>query len=226
MSVLAERDHLCFTATITRTQIKHFHAAGVDTMRQLSETPLEHVAGVSPVLFDRLKVQARLQRSSADKERPDYQLVAPDTELTTGLQLLPPHSSQDVFFDIEGFPLIEDGLEYLWGCTYFTNGGERTFLDFWAHDAGAEKRAFEDFIDWVYARWMADPSMHIYHYASYEVSACRRLMGRFGTREHELDQLLRNEVFVDLYRVRASGVDCRGAALFDQEHRAALPWQA
>jgi uncharacterized protein len=29
----------------------------------------------------------------------------------------------------------------------------------------------------------------------------RKLMGRFGTREMEVDNLLRNEVFVDLYRV-------------------------
>lgn len=38
----------------------------------------------------------------------------------------------------------------------------------------------------------------IYHYAAYEVSAMRKLMGRFGTREMEVDNLLRNEVFVDL----------------------------
>jgi predicted RecB family nuclease len=41
----------------------------------------------------------------------------------------------------------------------------------------------------------------IYHYAAYEVSAMRKLMGRFGTREMEVDNLLRNEVFVDVYRV-------------------------
>lgn len=43
--------------------------------------------------------------------------------------------------------------------------------------------------------------MHIYHYANYEISACRRLMGRYGVCEDEVDQLLRNEVFVDLYKI-------------------------
>src|SRR5262249_9218528 len=47
---------------------------------------------------------------------------------------------------------------------------------------------------------------HIYHYAAYEVTALRRLMGRYGTRENEIDDLLRNEVFVDLYKITRQGV--------------------
>src|SRR5437016_7097800 len=43
--------------------------------------------------------------------------------------------------------------------------------------------------------------MHVFHYASYEPSAMKRLMGRHGTREAEVDRLLRGEVLVDLYRV-------------------------
>lgn len=54
---------------------------------------------------------------------------------------------------------------------------------------------------WVYQRWQKDPQMHIYHYANYEISACRKLMGRYGVCEDEVDQLLRNEVFVDLYKI-------------------------
>ncbi len=48
--------------------------------------------------------------------------------------------------------------------------------------------------------------MHIYHYANYEIAACRKLMGRYGCCEYELDQLLRNEVFVDLYKVVKGGL--------------------
>src|SRR4029077_20382303 len=43
--------------------------------------------------------------------------------------------------------------------------------------------------------------MHVYHYAPYERSALKRLMGRYGTREAEVDRLLRGEVVVDLYQV-------------------------
>jgi hypothetical protein len=48
--------------------------------------------------------------------------------------------------------------------------------------------------------------MHVYHYAHYEVTALKRLMGMHGTREEEVDDLLRNEVFVDLYKVVRQGL--------------------
>ena len=43
--------------------------------------------------------------------------------------------------------------------------------------------------------------MHVYHYAPYEPTALKRLMGRYGTREDEVDRLLREGVLVDLLRV-------------------------
>ena len=42
--------------------------------------------------------------------------------------------------------------------------------------------------------------MHVYHFAPYEPGAFKRLMGRYGTREEEVDQMLRGNLFVDLYR--------------------------
>ena len=106
---------------------------------------------------------------------------------------------------MEGYPLVEGGLEYLFGVTYL-NSRSRKFIDWWAHSPEKEKLAFEGFIDWVHSRWEHDPRMHIYHYASYEISAVRRLMGRYGTREKEVDHLLRNNVFVDLYTVVRQGL--------------------
>src|SRR5262245_15883770 len=46
-----------------------------------------------------------------------------------------------------------------------------------------------------------DPGIHVYHYAPYEPTAMKRLMGRYGTRADELDELLRAGVFVDLYGI-------------------------
>ena len=43
--------------------------------------------------------------------------------------------------------------------------------------------------------------MHVYHYAAYERSALTRLAGQHGTREQEVDDFLRQEVLVDLYRI-------------------------
>ena len=45
------------------------------------------------------------------------------------------------------------------------------------------------------------PGAHIYHYAAYEPTALKRLAMRYATMEAELDQLLRERRFVDLYRV-------------------------
>ena len=41
--------------------------------------------------------------------------------------------------------------------------------------------------------------MHIYHYAPYEPAALKRLMGRYGSCEDEIDRMLRSGLFVDLY---------------------------
>jgi predicted RecB family nuclease len=43
--------------------------------------------------------------------------------------------------------------------------------------------------------------MHIYHFAPYEPSALKRLMGRHGVCEDEIDRMLRARLFIDLHTV-------------------------
>jgi predicted RecB family nuclease len=50
------------------------------------------------------------------------------------------------------------------------------------------------------------PDVHVYHYAPYERSALKRLMGLHATREDEVEQLLRGNVLVDPYRVVQQGL--------------------
>lgn len=204
--VLIERDHLFQVANIKRGQIKKLNKADIFTMQGLVDSDHQRISGLNDFIFKGLKRQASIQKKSHGQLKPHFQVIVPQEGERQGLALLPPLSTLDVFFDIEGFPLHHDGLEYLWGCTYFNETGERVFKDFWAHDREEEKQAFQNFIHWVYARWLEDPSMHIYHYAHYEIAACRKLMGRFGVCEEELDQLLRNEVFVDLYKIVKGGI--------------------
>ncbi len=64
-----------------------------------------------------------------------------------------------------------------------------------------EKDAFTWFVDLVMARWAQYPAMHIYHFAPYEPSALKRLMGRHGIREDEIDRMLRAKLFIDLHTV-------------------------
>ena len=50
------------------------------------------------------------------------------------------------------------------------------------------------------------PGMHIYHFAPYEPVALKRLATRHATKESELDHLLRNQVFIDLYSVTRQAI--------------------
>lgn len=204
--LLEESDHLSRVARITRGQIKRLENAGITTMKALPTTTQSNIQGVQPAVFERLKIQAVLQIASRHLPTPKFQIIIPQSDdPRRGLAILPPPSRLDVFFDIEGFPLVEGGLEYLLGVVS-TDQGQAEFTDWWAHDNLQEKASFEAFIDWVHKRWEEDPSMHIYHYAPYETSAMRRLMGKYGTRETEVDDLLRNQVFIDLYTVVRQGL--------------------
>ncbi len=69
------------------------------------------------------------------------------------MSALPPASPLDVYFDIEGHPLVDGGLEYLWAVSYIDadalKGKQYAYKDWWAHTEEQEKHAFELFIDWV-----------------------------------------------------------------------------
>lgn len=203
--ILKERDDLLQVANITQSQIRKLHKAGITTGESLATLKAETIKGLDSKVLSTLKRQARLQKESCGLPKPKYEVITVDPNTRKGLALLPPPSESDIFFDMEGYPHTEGGLEYLFGISYGKNG-QPAFIDWWAHDRQEEKLAFESFIDWTYERWRTDPSMHIYHYAPYEVSAVRRLAGRHGTRENTVDELLRNEVFVDLYRIVRQGL--------------------
>lgn len=196
--ILERVDHLCRVANVTAAQIKKLRAADVHTMAALASSTLDRVPRMDVAVFERLRAQAQLQVSSDGILQ--YRLLPPQPG--RGLALLPPPSDGDVFFDMEGYPYLKDKLEYLFGAC----DRDLRFRDWWAHDAAEEKRAFEGFVDWAHARWQHDRGMHVYHYANYEKAALRRLAGRHGTREAEVDDLLRNHVLVDLYNVVRHGM--------------------
>jgi uncharacterized protein len=114
---------------------------------------------------------------------------------------LPEPSPGDVFLDFEGDPYVgEGGLEYLLGYAVLQDG-ELRYTALWALSRKGEKRNFEQFVDWVMERWRQHPGLHIYHFAPYEPGALKRLMGRYASRQEEIDRMLRAKLFVDLYAV-------------------------
>lgn len=210
-----ETDHLVQVAGITVGQIKKLKRAGISRVADLAAASGRSVSKLDRTSLEKLAAQARLQcQTRADRtEKPDapprYELL-PQTGANgepVGLATLPPDDPADVFFDMEGYPLAPGGLEYLFGvCQRTDRPGEWQFRDWWAHDRDQEKLAFESFVDWVFARWKKHPGLHIYHYAAYEVSAVRRLSTQHDSRQDEVDELLRHEVFVDLYQIIRQGL--------------------
>ena len=66
------------------------------------------------------------------------------------------------------------------------------------------------------ARLKTYPDLHIYHFAPYEPAALKRIMGRYASREEEIDFLLRSKRFVDLFESFAADLGQHGE-LLDQE---------
>jgi predicted RecB family nuclease len=197
-------DHLSLVAGIRRDQIRRLAAASIPTTTALAASA-GAVEGIGQSALDRIRTQAELQVAAARTGERQYALVQEHTP-GLGLGALPEPSAGDLFFDMEGDPYVTDGgLEYLFGAVRIA-GGSSEYHSWWAHDRVQEKGAFEGFVDFVMARWQQEPNLHVYHYASYETEALKRLMGRHGTRENEVDRMLRGGVFVDLYQVLRQGV--------------------
>jgi predicted RecB family nuclease len=194
-------DHLCQVADIRRTQWIKLQEAGIGTMAALASLPVDAaVPRMQPDTLTKLRAQAALQHAARTDGERRLELLPLDADARRGFYRLPPPDAGDLYFDMEGDPLEDGGLEYLFGVGDRLDGGF-SFRAFWAHDRAAERVAFERFIDFVVARRRERPGAHIYHYASYEESALKRLATLHGTREAAVDAMLRGHWLVDLYKV-------------------------
>ncbi len=194
-----EDDHLSRVANIRKTQIAALRNAGINTLSDLARLDENRpIADMSREGLARLRAQAALQYEKAKTGKDAWELLGFDEG--KGLSRLPAPDRGDLFFDMEGDPLYPGGLEYLFGVVAVKDG-RPTFKAFWAHDHGQEKKAFEDFMAFLDVHLRKYPSAYIYHYNHYETTALKRLAGRYGTCEEQLDNLLRRERFVDLYLV-------------------------
>lgn len=192
-------NHLSIVAGMTRGQVEALHAAGVRDLVALAELPdAARIEGIRPKTLSKLHSQARLQAQQRATGQRQYELIA--TEPGRGLARLPAPSPGDMFFDMEGDPLFEGGLEYLFGIVTVDKGRE-CFHPFWGHDRAGEKAAFQAAVDFMVDRLNHHPDAHIYHYGFYEEGGLKRLAMLHGTREREIDDLLRRHMLVDLLRV-------------------------
>jgi predicted RecB family nuclease len=203
----AADDHLSLVARIQRSQRTRLLERGIATVTQLAAAePAHRPPRIGSGTFESLRAHARLQVDQRRSGQLRYELLTP--EAGCGFAHLPQPSTGDVFFDMEGDPFFDDGLEYLFGCGFMgsPDKNQDQFKSFWATNRSSEKRAFERFVDFVIERLERFPDLHVYHYASYEASAIKRLMGLHATREEEVDRLLRGKVLVDLHTVVRQGL--------------------
>lgn len=204
-------DHLSLVAGISRRQrqgLQHNGVATLEALGRLEASAIPRLDGTSASALTRVREQARIQLTGRVENRMVYELLLPAAgepiPLELGLASLPPPSPGDLFFDIEGDPYAADaGLDYLFGVMDLDGTWHAT----WSTDAtgsfgaAGEKRAFEAVMDLFAARLWQYPDAHIYHFAPYEPTAMKRLMGRYATREDEVDRFLRGGALVDLHRV-------------------------
>ncbi len=206
-------DHLSLVAGITRLQRRELESRSVSTLTQLAGLPVPlpfRPRRGSVETYVRVREQARVQLDSRGRTPPLHELR--EVTIGEGLCRLPEPSPGDLFLDLEGdhFAISSDsdagpdqrrGREYLFGLVRAGADRNPDYLRWWAFDEREERAAFEEVIDLIIAALRDNPSMHVYHYAPYEPSAFKRLMGRYATRAEELDRLLRGGRFVDLYAI-------------------------
>ena len=201
-------DHLSLVAGITTVHIGELKRHGIETTAALAAMPLpmpwKPERGVAQS-YNRVREQARIQVEGREAGTVLHELLAVTPGF--GLASLPEPSAGDIFFDLEGDPFAgEGGLEYLFGYTFADAEGNAAYRADWSFSRAEEKQAFERFIDFVMDRLQRYPELHIYHFAPYEPAALKRLMGRYASREEEIDFLLRSKCFVDLYSVVRNGL--------------------
>jgi uncharacterized protein len=195
-------DHLVIVAGMRRSHAEQLIGAGVTTLEQLGDRPPNGTVGdLRAETYETLRHQAELQLRERRTGEHCFELLPDEDE--RGFRLLPGPDEGDVWLDLEGHPFYETGrgLEYLFGRCYRDESGAVVYEALWGTDRDGERAAFEQLVDWIVARRRRFPRMHVYHYASYERTVLTRLMGEHGTREREVDDFLRQEVLVDLYRV-------------------------
>jgi uncharacterized protein len=201
-------DHLSLVANISKSQRKDLESIGVTTMKALAEVDVDEFqnlpSGTNLKSLELSREQARVQVEA--REQGELKTEFMPFEDGRGLSRLPEPNVGDLFFDIEGDIFVgRYGLEYLLGLTYFEDG-EQKYRGIWATSHRMERNAFIQFMEFVLERHRSYPEFYIYHYASYEPGALKRLAQRYSIFEEELDSLLRANKFIDLYGVVRQGI--------------------
>ncbi len=196
-----EDDHLSLVAGIRSLHIEELNSQSIQTLEQFAEAKkIDKPKRGNKETFIRKQNQAKVQLKGRQQIQLLHQLLP--IEAGRGLNRLPEPDKGAIYFDIEGdnfYP--EGGLEYILGYSFKDEKGKLIYKNHWATNRSEEKKAFEEFIQFVTDRWKHNSKMYIYHFAPYETSAIKRLARVHAVFETEVDDLLRAERFIDLHAV-------------------------
>jgi len=199
-------DYINQIAGIKNSQIKKFKKEKITTTKKIAEINLDKIdLKIDPKALSKLKIKANLIQQRKKTNKIKHEFI--NTEPGKGFYKLPKPNPADIFFDIEGYPFYgERNFEYLHGL-YLNTGKEMEFNYFWAKELGQdyERENFKQLIEYLQKHFEKNPDAYLYHYDKYEKTALKNLSNDFSAiypnGRHFVDQLLRLEKFVDLFRV-------------------------
>ena len=196
-----KNDHLKLVAGASKIHRKQLKDLDIETLKKLGELPeAPELPQSSDDSSRKIHAQAKIQLKARNNNAKEYEFIDPIIP-NQGFAGLPEPNEGDLWFDIEGNPHIHrQGLEYLWG--WVTQKNEITdYHTLWSVNSSEEKDALTNFIEYVIDQRKVHPNMHVYHFGHYEASVLRRLSTRHNVLVNEFDQMLRENVFIDLYRI-------------------------
>ncbi|MBP2437309.1 AAA domain-containing protein [Microbacterium amylolyticum] len=181
---------------------ERLRAASIHTIDQLAQTDAAPPR-IANDTFDSLRTQARLQL--ATEQRPDdeplYEVVN-----EAALGAMPRPDLGDIFLHLDRDPFFADRADdgrTEWGLSYLLGWGDmrQQHSTLWAHDLPGERRALERFCDFLQQHRRAHPQAHIFHFRPDAPAILAQMAARHGSRETDIDRLLGDETFVDLFPI-------------------------
>jgi predicted RecB family nuclease len=171
-------DSLVYVANLLKADRQALEGAGIATLEALAEASA--TTALPAERFERVHSQAALQleqRQNIGAPIPFRHLEPGDDPIWGhGYSHLPLPDEGDVFFDLEGHPLLtpEAGIFFLFGLLYQVDG-EWTYEPIWAHDFEEQEQRAGDLVAFFEQRRRAFPGMHVYHYNHTERSSLATL---------------------------------------------------
>ena len=203
-------------AGIRRTQIEKLAAAGITTLAALGRAPAEPVpAGINADIWAKIREQAELQLHAREhgattlpaprsrSPRPaSRSCPTPRPATSSSTSRATRSGTRTAGSSTSGGSSTSTATSRRSTRTTTRRSGSRSSSSSTSSTSGSR----------------ATPTCTSTTTPPYEITALKRLMGRYGTRERELDDLLRRDVFVDLLQRRpqrrprlAAGLRAEGA---------------